>query len=458
MSVRKRGGGGPAPRVVAGGYLALTVPQLLLPWFLYSKGALQLLHVRVWFALAEMRERRKFTGEDRQADYGIAELLRLLGGNGVSRARAAVKRLHALGLVTWSKDSLELAVSPDQVRSDLGGFWELLSSIENNRRKVPVPRRIARFLAGGASRAEAATVVGHLLRCCYLRGGEVAPVGNCTAAFVEEVFGVHATRVKQARARLVRLGLLIAHDQPQWHRNRYGSRIEVNLSWSREASVATPVGEGGVPGTSVGTEARPPAVGFHNSSATPKEENRSLPPEGTKNQNPGGETPESPTGSSKKSKEKPEASTEAKAPSLVHVELDDLKNTERLLKLHRQATVQHLVPAGERGELEFVALAEHARAYATSNAAGMFAWLVRNYERAAKRFVTQDDEESARLRLREHRQPSERPAVETRSVRVDATERGPQAVGHLLDSMLAALGQRTTSRVGLAESKKEHAR
>jgi len=413
---------------VEGGWLALTVTQVLLPWWLYAEKHLQLLDVRVWFACAEMRERRRFTEEGREPSYKLAEVVKLVGGKGLSRIRASLKRLRDVGLIQWDGKTLELAASPDQVKvEDLTGFWEMLELVQNNRRKVPVPRRIVRFIAGGASRAETATILGHLLRCSYLRGGGVDSVGNCTSTWVAEVFGVNGTRVKQARARLVRLGMFIEHDQEQWHRNRYGSRIEVNLQWSRETPAT--VGEG-APGTTQGTESRPPVAVINNQRATPYRETGSLPTEGSKNQNPGGEAPKTQSGSSKKTNQKAE---ELKAPSLVHVVDEDLRNTERLLVLHGQATERGLVPTGERGELEFVALAEHARVYATTSSCALFVWLVHHYSSAGKRFVNGEDEEAARRRLREHRFGSGPEAPSKGNPREDSS---PVPVGALLTQLL----------------------
>ncbi len=85
-----------------------------------------------------------------------------------------------------------------------------------------------------------------------------------------------------------------------------------------------------------------------------------------------------------------------------------------------------------------MALAEHARAYATSNAPGMFAWLVRNYERTAKRFVTQDDEESARQRLNERRRVATSVDQDQPRDR-EAPSREPAAVGTLLAKLLGRI-------------------
>ena len=114
----------------------------------------------------------------------------------------------------------------------------------------------------------------------------------------------------------------------------------MNLSWSREAIPAA-VGEGDAAGTT-GTESRPPVAVIHTQSATAIEVNRSLPTEGSKNQNPGSE-PRTPTGVSERTARK-----EAEAqPSLVHVVEQDLTSNERLLTLHAEAVQQGLAPEGE---------------------------------------------------------------------------------------------------------------
>ena len=88
------------------------------------------------------------------------------------------------------------------------------------------------------------------------------------------------------------------------------------------------------------------------------------------------------------------------APTLAHILGADLHSTSRLLALHRQATGRELAPKGERGELEVLGLAEHALRYATRNAPGLFARLLREQRWS---FITHDDEMRAHARLREYR-------------------------------------------------------
>ncbi|HLU38933.1 MAG TPA: hypothetical protein VK081_06080 [Planctomycetota bacterium] len=124
---------------------------------------------------------------------------------------------------------------------------------------------------------------------------------------------------------------------------------------------------------------------------------------------------------------------------------EDLRSTERLLVLHSEAIAAGLAPAGERGELEFVALAEHALGYATRNAPGLFAWLVKHGRFA---FITQDDEDAARRMLRETRFGAEAPPVRCDGVGASPASE-PANVRALLSELLGGLGRRTS--VGVDE-------
>jgi hypothetical protein len=61
------------------------------------------------------------------------------------------------------------------------------------------------------------------------------------------------------------------------------------------------------------------------------------------------------------------------APTLRNVRIEDLKDTGRLLDLHRQAIDRKLIGASESDRLEFVAAAEHALAVGNGNPPGLFA-------------------------------------------------------------------------------------
>lgn len=394
---------------VAGGYVIMTVTQVLLTWHLYLVGQLQLRDVRLWLALFELQARRRFTEKGRKPRYRFRELVALAGR--AKGTRASLRRLQALGLVSRTTDGLTLAVSPEEVKvDDLNSFWERFALVPERAARIPLPRRVLRFMAGGTTRVETACILAHAIRCLFMKeGGLVASSGVCKGSWVEDVFEVNASRIRDARSRLTALGLLKSQETHQLVMNRWGARVTFNLQW---ADKSAGVGEGVAEAANApaGHQMQHPPTPKVPDFATPNKETSDLPTEG-KNQTPV-DAPQTPTGVSRTEgetrKRKPEThgggSRPLPEPSLRHVLDSDLRSTERLLVLHAEAATRGLAPTGERGELELLGLAEHARRYATRNPPGLFARLLHEQRWS---FITQDDEDLARARLREFRDEAE---------------------------------------------------
>src|SRR2546426_10406907 len=130
-----------------GGFLFLTVQQLCLLWWTYRTRRIQLMDLRVWFAAQEMVARRCQLVPDQVPDYTPKELHGLVGGVGGEHLRAALRRLEAVGLLTWSRTQLTFATSPADLRGipDLADFHRMLHAISNAQRRVPVPRQVVRL-------------------------------------------------------------------------------------------------------------------------------------------------------------------------------------------------------------------------------------------------------------------------------------------------------------------------
>src|SRR5439155_27240615 len=144
----------------------------------------------------------------------------------------------------------------------------MLAQVRNNRPRVPVPRRLLRFLAGGCGRVVTATILGHLLCCLYYRQGYCKADGFCKASWIAKVFSVNVRNVKAARRQLEAIGLLQRIEVPQWVRNRYGQKMTINLQWEPpviEASAESPVGE------------LPPPPQFSTPELPPPDSHRELP-------------------------------------------------------------------------------------------------------------------------------------------------------------------------------------
>lgn len=440
----------PLPSKPKGGYQLIPVVHLALAWWAYHEKLIRLVDLRVWFAAWEMRARRCRSSIPLPHRFGLGEFQGLTGLS-PRRLKESLRRLKAAGLLSWSESTVEFPASPDIVPlGDREGFRRFLDQIPNHKRLVPVPRRILRLLAGGARPALIATILGHLVRCLYLRGGKCLARGRVKASWIADVFGVSLRRVKHARKELIALGWLIPIAADQWELNRWGAHVRINLDWSRLDAIKgggrpAPTGpsEGGCnrpdapPACSVELAPPPPDSAVE---LTPPESDRE-PLQGDKNQKPapGGpagffisdpeeQTPEpgttldreapisQPMVSAARSADSenlpPPTSPEPRLsstppakcpplgpPDLRNVVPEDLRDTGRLLELYDQAVEAGLVTSSECDRLRFMAAAEHARVIGTRNPCGLFVRLVRG---GLLHFATHDDETAASVRLRRH--------------------------------------------------------
>ena len=193
-----------------GGFVFLTVMQLCLIWWAYHTKHIQFLDLRVWFAAHELatNARRCQLAPGQQPHYLVQELRKLLGWrSGAHHLLASIRRLEALGLLTWTSSRLTFATSPAALLGgkDLTGFYAMYNAIENNRRRVPFPRQTLRLIARGDCRAiMLATLLGHVFRCLYydFRAHRCVSGGRCKASWIATVFDVQLRQVKEARKAL----------------------------------------------------------------------------------------------------------------------------------------------------------------------------------------------------------------------------------------------------------------
>lgn len=368
-------------RKPAGGYCLISVAQLAMAWTAYRERLIQFKDLRVWFSLREMLARRCTAGSERLPAYTLEELRGLVGGVGGEHLRASLGRLKLAGLASWGESKIEFACGPDAMPGDLSELWAMIAKIKNNRRRVPVPRRTIRLIAQTGRPVVVATILGHLLRCVYARGGGVVGEGACKASWVADVFGVGDRNVKAARQHLAAIGWLTVQETPQWYRQRYGGRAAVNLTWSRPDSYADPENESA------------PRTEFSTTESAPLSKQETLLLR-SKNQKPT-LAADRPAGVSiKQGGENPLA-----PPTLRNVQAVDLRETTRTLALYEQAASAGLIEHSHFGRLTFVSLAEHALVHGTVNPAGMLIWLLktRNFT-----YITNDDEDAAQARLKRH--------------------------------------------------------
>jgi hypothetical protein len=435
MSIVDAKGRSASRREPSGGYEGISVTQLSMVWWAYQSRLISKLGLRAYFGCWELETRRRLSGGKYQPS--LAGLQKLVGGplkEGKAGLRPVVDRLLVLGLLsTCSKEGISFASSPEDIRhEDKSGLEAMLEEMRGVTRKVPVPRRIIRRLAGGLSKARTAVVIAHLIRCLFYRKAEgINPVGCCKASWIADAFGITERSVYDARSYLaLELGWLIPQDNSQRILNRDGLWVTVNLDWGHEAK-AVPASEPLAPELS--TEKGRGEAPSENESSGPQAEiaghfsgpiENKNPLTGSNNQKPASGGPAG-VQVSKSGSEKP---------TLRDVVPEDLRDTARLLELHEQAVEQKLVTTSEADRLKFVAGAEHAKAVG-SKPCKLFAWIA---WKGRWEFITQADEDAARVRLKQHfHAPPPRPTMPAQVTRPERTSLSEDAV--LVQTITAAL-------------------
>ncbi len=300
------------------------------------------------------------------------EVGELIGPADARRVARSLRRLAAAKLLSVDDGNVSMPKAVAQGALDeLSLSAEARSMMRGRSRRVPVPRRLMRWLAACGTAARISVAFGHLLRCLYYRQGQCVSGGWCRAGCVAEVFGVSLRAVKAGRAELLGSGWLVRHEVSQWQVNRWGQACVINLDWS---------------GTSVNLHAEQRRV-----------EHRSAPP-----------LPTPRTSSSRRTKkpaQRGDGVRENGTPTFTKLEIGDLVDIERLRVLFAQAVDRRWVTRSEADWLNFASSAHYATRKATKNAPGLFRWLVTRREWSR---IAEADEAAARRRMRdEHPEPSQ---------------------------------------------------
>jgi hypothetical protein len=412
---------------IEGGFVLVSAASLMAAWRACRSRPLGIGDFRTWLACRELEARRCGLERGRAPAYGFAELAKLLGVT-EKRARGSVARLIAARLLEWSAQAIEF---PDHILKD----EELVAdSIGKGKGSVAIPRRMLRLLAGGARPAIIATTLAILLRCLSRRKGGFDGRGRLKASWVAHVFAVEISRVKLARAELVDLGWIEAEPTDQWAMNRWGKAYRINLEWDRVSSGGR---QSPPPRSATDPQSPPPCLDPEPLRETKDQDPAGRRPDGVQIEGQGRQRPEPAHTDPRPTVMKPVS--DLPAPTLYDVRSEDLRDVDRTLKLYDQAVARGLASPSEDGRLKFLAVAEHARAVGTTNPGGLFARLVR---RGWWHFATQDDEDIARRRLRDHLHgrggASDWRATIGNRFQADGVGSGPSAIGSLLGRLLSS--------------------
>lgn len=386
-----------------GGFCFVPAMALIASWWAYKRSIVKLADLRVWLAIFEVMARR-CGDRPRRFPPGVEHELAELTGLSLEVIRSALRRLERAGLLQKRETAFVAALDLDrlttELREDLDGA---LSRVANHRRKVPLPRRLLRFLCGTTRPVLWATIIGHLLRCMYYRDGQCAPDGRCKASWVADVFEVDVRNVKAARRELMELGLLVREPSDQCSMNRWGPWVRFSLDWRMPGHRVSP----------------PPRRGVLGGRLPPPGKNREL-------------------ASRMENQQRRRVSLVSRFGRTWHIEPDELRSPQRLHALFERSVRFRLCRSGEAARLAFFATAARALRVASSNPAGLFATLVRG---GHWRYATLGDEDLARGWLRKLRVPEPlKPQNQTNgpgATTVRPMEQRIESVGAVLSRLLA---------------------
>src|SRR2546426_9253845 len=181
-------------RKPAGGFALLTVEQVLLPWLAHQHDLIEPLALRAYFGLREMPARRCQTAPGTRAHYHARELQGLLGPTvRLSQVETVLESLTAVGLVTWTEHAVRLITHPEALQGiDSSAYAAMRAYVHAELDRVPVPRRMLRYLARQGSPGLIATTLGVVLRCLryYARAKQCVSGGAVSAAGIAACMGL----------------------------------------------------------------------------------------------------------------------------------------------------------------------------------------------------------------------------------------------------------------------------
>lgn len=333
----------------AGGFRFLYEHAVHRAWEALRDGRIGLRDFRVWLACHELKARRCVVGDSRVPSYTLEELNTLVGGVGGEHLRRSLRALERESILSFDGRSVDLTPGLDRGRRG---------------RLIPVPRPVLRHLCKATGRAYLATALGHLLRCLFYRMGQCRSGGWCKSSWVADTFGVAIRAVKEARKKLVGMGILLLANADQLRLNRFGKPVLVSLEWGSNSAPRNAEST---------TESAPPG------------EHKKLSFRRSEHQKPARAS--DPAG----------ARTRAKDPDLNNVTEADLKDPWRLAALFKQARQRGWVRKTEADILAVFACAAHATRVSTRTSCGLFVWMVRS--RAFHFLSGQDDDAGRRMRI-----------------------------------------------------------
>jgi len=354
-----------------GGFYLVRARSLLAAWVTFKREEISLYDLRLWLACHEMMARRCQLKPDQVSTFTENELIRLVGSGTKSKVKYGIKRLLSCGLLHWDRNCISTETHrAEATLAETDAWIDALSLVKNNRRKVPVPRRLIRYVIKTRQRTLIGTVLGHLFRCLYYRKGRCVSGGRCKASWIAAALQLDLRNVKSSRKRLIELGWIKGCKDKQTSLNRWGLPLVLNLQWDvpdKGNHVKTP------PQTSQNCAKLPPPI------------YDKKPLSGSNNQNPS---------------KNPGVQNRTRfdsQPNLKHITIEDLRNAVRLDALYRQACAAGSLPHSQSNRLQWFAAAERALSEGTENPCGLFVTIC---GKKLWSYINHEQEDGARVKLK----------------------------------------------------------
>jgi hypothetical protein len=271
--------------------------------------------------------------------------------------------------------------------------------------RIPVPRRVIRFLARCEKRSTILVLLTYIDRGLSLKCGRIQSAGTAKASLIAKRTGLSLRSVRLARAELLKLGIITPDTTKyQWKLNRDGAYFTVNVYWSGSRNIThVEAGKGSEPALKeaavqkecVARTTRPAT----NIAPLPTRTSIQIAP---------------PYRDKKTSKEelrdqKTQAldsnrsgvfSKQKGRPSITNVVMDDLVSFGRVENLYFQAVKRGLIAPTESNVLNFLAAAIRARE-AAGEGPRIFMGIVR---KGLWTHITQEQEDRARRAINHYRE------------------------------------------------------
>ena len=389
---------------MSSGYKTITPIQLANVLWALQQGQISAHAGRVYWAAfvlvavreAASRQRRQRREKPREFRRYRQRELESLTTLDAAAVRRALRELAQAELASFAEGEIDLRREP------LPGSETLLDELRggrSERRPIPVPRPVLRFLARERKPALANVMVGYLARGLSIarRIGELSGKGTVKASWLAAHLGLSQRAVKYAQSQLQAMGWITKDTLSRQRKlNRDGAYFLIDLAWSlpREQRETTPVVNGDKTAIEFAPPVRETAPVF-----APPIENKETSIE--RNQDPKThETEPFVAGVCVQEGEGTQANEAALPPSLNRIVVEDLRRFSRLESLYFAAIDRGWLRGSEAMALNFVAAAARAREIG-HDPARLFVSLV---QRGLWPHITQAQEEYARRALQRWRE------------------------------------------------------